>query len=1027
MTHRTMSHPVQRSVVAILGGILCCLSAGSAFGQLPTAKLDSVFPPGGKVGTTVEVQVNGNDLDEADQMLFSHSGIQAKPMMLEPNELYEKPRPKAGWFEVTIGKDVPPGVYEARVVGRYGISNPRAFAVSTRTEVWKDGKPNSREKAMDVQLDTTISAKMGNQSIDYYRVELQKGQRVVFDCWGRRLDSRINAAMKLYGPSGELLREVRDTVRGDPVITIVAPRTGEYIVAVHDFVYRGGSEYYYRLTIETRPHIDFVYPPVGKAGTKQKYTVYGRNLPGGTPTGERVYGSELEEQTVEITLPNGDKNVHELPFSPALPPRSGLLSGKLFRLKGQGGGSNAVLVQYADAPVVLEEESQQSGREFAQQVETPCEFVGRLYPRHDIDWVAFEAKKGESYWISVIGNRLGTYADPTLMVERVTTDKDGNEQVKRIATVDDEDGGSASLIRTDSADPSYTLTANADALYRIRIKDLYGNPTADPRLVYRLIIQTKKPDFDVMAFVEPERDNRNRLSPRAAVMRRGGTIAVKLNLVRRRGFRGRVEVIAQGLPNGVATDGAVFEGGVETGWIVFTADENAKFWAGPIRLIAKAEVNGKQVSRTVRVATLVWGTDRNGNGGVARMGRELALAVIDAEQAPVFIEAGNGKELATAHGGKLDIPVKVNAREKLKGNLKVEAVNLHKNLNFNSSNIKGNGKLQLEVRGNDVPVGVYTFYLRGESKFSYKRNQDAVKWAQQLQKKAGELVKQRKQAEDEAKQARDKANQEADDAENQLKQARQKADEAKKKADEAAKRVKDLEKKLADAKKAAAADKDDKGKAEAVKKTQAELDEAKKQSQQAADALKKAQVAVSDAEKKHEAAQKTKQEAEEKFQQAEAARKKAEQLKKQADNDAKNIKKRNNPKGSDVTFRAVSTPVRLRIARHPVKVTVKSPQGKLKQGEETQFPVMVERLFGFDDKIDIDVDLSGVRDVKVQQKDIDKGKDQAAIKLTAGKNATPGKHEGTVRLRFRLGRVSHDIREKFTFEIHEVKEKKQKK
>src|SRR5947207_3146034 len=95
------------------------------FAQLPLTRLLTVFPPGGKIGSQFEISVTGIDLEEANQCHFSHAGITAKQKIVETNGL-----PEANKFLVAIAANVLPGVYEARVVGRFGISNPRAFVVS---------------------------------------------------------------------------------------------------------------------------------------------------------------------------------------------------------------------------------------------------------------------------------------------------------------------------------------------------------------------------------------------------------------------------------------------------------------------------------------------------------------------------------------------------------------------------------------------------------------------------------------------------------------------------------------------------------------------------------------------------------------------------------------------------------------------------------------------------------------------------------------------------------------------------------
>src|SRR4051812_45555201 len=81
--------------------------------QLPVARLNTIFPPGAQIGVATEGKVDGADLDDAETVRFSHSGISAK---LKSD----------GRFIVTVATNVPVGIYDARVIGRFGASNPRA-------------------------------------------------------------------------------------------------------------------------------------------------------------------------------------------------------------------------------------------------------------------------------------------------------------------------------------------------------------------------------------------------------------------------------------------------------------------------------------------------------------------------------------------------------------------------------------------------------------------------------------------------------------------------------------------------------------------------------------------------------------------------------------------------------------------------------------------------------------------------------------------------------------------------------------
>src|SRR4051794_4448666 len=101
-------------VVAVVMSLLVCGRAGA---ELPLARLQSVFPMGARQGSTVEVTLAGQDLDDVTGLRFSDRRITAKAGT------------GAGKFVVTVAADAPVGTYDVRAVGRFGVTNPRAFVV----------------------------------------------------------------------------------------------------------------------------------------------------------------------------------------------------------------------------------------------------------------------------------------------------------------------------------------------------------------------------------------------------------------------------------------------------------------------------------------------------------------------------------------------------------------------------------------------------------------------------------------------------------------------------------------------------------------------------------------------------------------------------------------------------------------------------------------------------------------------------------------------------------------------------------
>src|SRR5437763_1368948 len=156
--------------------ILCAsvpLCASPAFAQLPTAQLNSIFPPGAKRGASVEVTIAGADLDDCSKLLFNHAGITAEPKITAATAL-EPARPVLNQFVVSVGGDVPAGTYEGRAMGRFGLSNPRAFVVGTANEITDGASNASAEKALDIPLGTTVNGRVEANTYEFLHLGLKK-------------------------------------------------------------------------------------------------------------------------------------------------------------------------------------------------------------------------------------------------------------------------------------------------------------------------------------------------------------------------------------------------------------------------------------------------------------------------------------------------------------------------------------------------------------------------------------------------------------------------------------------------------------------------------------------------------------------------------------------------------------------------------------------------------------------------------------------------------------------------------------
>lgn len=575
---------VTRLAACVLTALAAALTAAPASAQLPQTRIFSIFPAGGQAGQSVEVKItNGKDLDELKALQFNHAGITAA---LKMQDVRGKQKPVDNTFNVAIAGNVPPGRYELRAVGMFGVSNPRTFVVSNRPEALEKEPNNTIEQAAPIELNTIVNGEInGATDVDVFKFKGTKGQRVLATARADRIDSRLTAVVEVLDANFRRLGFSKEQVREDPLVDVTLPADGEYTVQIRDFTYQGGVEYFYRLTVGTQPHIDYIMPPAGPPGSTNTYTIYGRNLPGGQPAGVSLGGRPLEKIQKQIALP---AEASTLETTMHLAPHEAAVDGVSFQLDSPAGRSNERLVHLSTAPVVLEKEPNDEPAQ-AQIVTPPVEIAGQFLQRGDVDLVQFDAKVQDVYFIEVFGQRISSPVDPVLVVERITKDDKGVEKTQRITLMDDVATMLAqNVFDTRTDDPVYRFQVPADGTYRVAVRDRYFEARGNPRLIYRLSIRREQPDFRVVAMPVYDVTANRGSEPGAIALRKGDNHTVDVFAFRQDGHDEVIEITAEGLPNGVTTKGAAIGPGDTTAPLIFTAAENAPDWNGAIKIVAKS-------------------------------------------------------------------------------------------------------------------------------------------------------------------------------------------------------------------------------------------------------------------------------------------------------------------------------------------------------------------------------------------------------------------------------------------------------
>lgn len=702
---------------------------------LPQPRLQTVFPPGGKAGTTLEVTFVGTDVEEPDGLHFSHPGLRAEPIIppdppMPPADPKKpapkpmaKPKPVVTKFKVTIAPDAPIGSHDVRLINKWGVSNPRTFTVGDQNEIEEKEPNNDVGQAQKVAVNTVVNGVINAPTdVDYYSFPGRKGQRLLLHVAGASIDSKVRPAVELYDAGGNRLIFNRNYHDHDALADVTLPGDGDYFVRLYEFTHTAGSpEHYYRLNITTAPWIDAVVPPMVEPGKTATVTVYGRNLPGGQRDPTAVSdGIVLEKLTATITAPTDPAAPQRLSFGSRIDPASSGLDGFEYRLKGPGGMSNPYLILFARAPVTLEKEPNDKP-EAAQALTVPCEVAGHIGMRNDRDWYAFSVKKGDIYTMELFGDRIGAPADFFFSV------KPADPKAGSLGEFDD----NQELLHpfqfyTRTSDPQiFRLEAKENGKYLLMVSSRDAGTEYGPRHLYRLRITPEKPDFRLI--VMPHTSNR----AEGTVLRADGQQLFDVLVWREDGFNVPITLTAENLPAGVICPPQKIGVGQKQATLVLSAATAAVPAVAAITVKGTATVAGQALVREARPATITWTTQPGQNiPTISRLDRQLVVAVRDK---PPFRLAAKVDALTLKQGEKSTLNITVTRLwPEFKGQIAVQAITLLNNQSlvpgviFNNNqpiNVaadKTEAAAPLTISVNATP-GVYSLVLRGTAQMQYEK------------------------------------------------------------------------------------------------------------------------------------------------------------------------------------------------------------------------------------------------------------------------------------------------------------------
>lgn len=482
----------------------------SAFVPAASPTIGTIQPRGFQRGTEATFILGGARLADAKELLFYAPGFSVTKL-----EVVNAAQVKA---TVKIAPDAALGEHTLRVRTASGLSEMRTFWVGALPVV-EEKEPNNEFTApQKIALNVTVHGVSNAEDVDYYAVDLKKGQRLSAEIEGMRL------AGTLFDPYLAILNAKRFELAAtddapllgqDPCVSIVAPEDGTYYVQVRESAYGGSGACQYRLHVGTFPRPTAVVPAGGKAGEEVEVTFLG------DPT-----GPIKQKVKVPAVAPVGRFGVYAADASGISP--------------------SPVPFRVSTFPNTIETPDNINHEKATKVAEMPSALNGVVSKPGEVDHFRFVGKKGQTYDVHCFARRLGSPLDPVMSVAVAGGG---------VIAANDDSGGPDSYFRfTVPEDKEYVLTVTD------HLKS--GGPTHFYRVEFLPVTTGLTVSLPKVAQYSQERQS--------FAIPKGNRFAALVN-VSRKNVGGDLILGAEGLPPGVTMHAETMPANLDTIPVVFEA------------------------------------------------------------------------------------------------------------------------------------------------------------------------------------------------------------------------------------------------------------------------------------------------------------------------------------------------------------------------------------------------------------------------------------------------------------------------
>lgn len=526
-------------------------------------------------------------------------------------------------LKLTIDKDAEPGMHELRLITEKGLSNHLMFQLSELDEV-VEGEPNNAvvdTRGFAVDLPLVLNGQIMPGDIDCFRFNAKRGDDLVFRVQARSLIPYLadavpgwfQAVLTLYDASGKEIAYVDDfRFDPDPVLVCQVPKDGEYILKIHDSIYRGRRDFVYRIEMGKLPFIDHIFPLGGEENREVPVHLYGVNLP--------------QKQIAMNTFGNAPE-IRELSVS------------------GGAHHSNTRVFSVDTVSSLLEVEPN-NRMDQAQMLSGNVAIDGRINQPGDADCFRFKGSQGQRISIEVLARRLDSPVDARV----VLLDPEGH----MVAVSDDEVDRGAGLV-THHADSLLRYKLKSSGVYTVRLDGVQGK--GGPEYAYRLRIGREQQDYSL------------RIVPSSLTIPQDGNAVITVHALRKAGFDGRIELSIKDGPDEIELGRAVIPEGEDKVQFTLSASGREKDELMVLEIEGKARVRSRTVRRPAVPAedmmqAFLWRHLVPAD--------ELLVRVMDPEPVSVKLETPSSGLVRARRGEKFSIPLEVSSEQITQGWMQIK-------------------------------------------------------------------------------------------------------------------------------------------------------------------------------------------------------------------------------------------------------------------------------------------------------------------------------------------------------------------